>query len=159
MIDAARLLVVFVGGMLLQWWWSTHFSFAGLAPQVLLVLTVAMAARYGPLRAMTLGFFWGLFLDVLAARMVGANALLLTLVAYATGSVRRQIDLLGIGPQSVMVVALSLVYFLLWGLLGAVFLKTFLWVGWLAFLVDPLYNVLLSIFVYGLAEVWLEPSR
>jgi len=140
MTEYARLLVLFFVAMVAQWWWSSHGAIAGLAPQLLLVLTIAIAARYGALRAMFLGFLWGLFLDVLAARLVGANALAFTLAAYGTGSMRRQVDLLGAGPQMLMVYALSVAYFLLMGLLGLVFLKTFLWVGWPQFLLDPVYN-------------------
>ena len=153
MTEYARLIVLFFAAMLAQWWWTSHGAIAGLAPQLLLVLTVAVAARYGATRAMFLGFFWGLFLDVLAARLVGANALAFTLAAYGTGSVRRQVDLLGAGPQMVMVYVVSVIYFLLMGLFGLVFLKTFLWVGWPQFLLDPVYNCLV---VLGVLLLW-EP--
>lgn len=154
-----RLLTIFVGAMFVQWWWSAHGAIAGAVPQLLLVLTVTIAARYGPVRAMLLGFFWGLFLDILSARLVGANALALTLVAYGTGSMRRQIDLLGLAPQCLMVFGITLGYFLFYGLLGLVFLKTFFWVGWLSFIVDPFYNCLVTLLVFVLWEMWLEPVR
>ena len=159
MSQYTRLFGVFVMAMIVQWWWSTHGSIAGVAPQLLLVLTVALAARHGALRAMVLGFFWGLFLDVLNARMVGANALAMTLVGYSAGSVRRQIDLMGLGPQCLMVLLMTLAYFLFWGLLGLVFLHAFLWVGWASFLIDPLYNVLVTVFVFVFWEAWMEPAR
>lgn len=54
-----KLAVVFVAAMAAQWWWSTHLSIAGVAPQLLLVLTVATAARYGPLLGHELWFFLG----------------------------------------------------------------------------------------------------
>lgn len=159
MIEWVRLAGVFFAAMLAQWWWSTHGSIGGVAPQLLLVLTVAMAARYGSLRAMFLGFFWGLFLDVLSARLVGANALAFTLVAYGTGSVRRQVDLLGLGPQCLMVAGSTMAYFVAMGLLGLVFLKSFLWVGWKAFLIDPFYNCAVAVFVYALWEPLIEGGR
>jgi rod shape-determining protein MreD len=156
----AKLIVMFIGAMGLQWWWSTRGSIMGVAPQLLLVLTVTNAARYGPLRGMCLGFFWGLFLDVMSARMVGANALALTIVAYGTGSMRRQIDLYGVAPQALMVFSLTLVYFLIMGLLGLLFLRSFLWVGWAAFIIDPFYNALLAALVVIFGEPWLErPAR
>lgn len=154
-----RLMLVFFGAMLLQWWWSTHGLIAGLAPQVLLVMTVTVAARYGALRGMLVGFCWGLFLDVTAARLVGANALALTLAAYGTGSMRKQVDLFGIGPQSVMVFGATIAYFALIGVLGALFQRTFLWPGWDVFLVSPFYNVLVALLVFGFWEAWLEPRR
>lgn len=155
----ARLLAIFVGAMFIQWWWSSHGAIAGAVPQLLLVLTVAIAARFGPLRAMLLGFFWGLFLDVLSARLVGANALALTLVAYGTGSMRRQIDLLGLAPQCLMVFGITFGYFFFLGLVGLVFLKTFIWVGWVPFIADPFYNVLLTLIVFVVWEGWMEAAR
>ena len=146
-----RLLLFFVLAMLAQWWWSTHFSIAGVAPQVLLVATVAMAARYGSIWAMGCGFFWGLFLDVLSPRLFGANALALVWVGYGTGSVRRQMDVAGLAPQCLLVFGTTWAYFMLLGLLGSVFAKTFLWVGWPVFLAGPFYNCLLTVLLYS---VW-----
>jgi len=157
--DIARLIVVFFAAMAGQWWWSSHGAIAGVAPQLLLVLTVAIAARFGPVRAMFMGFFWGLFLDILSARLVGANALALTLAAYGTGSMRRQVDLLGVGPLCLMVFSTTLGYFLALGLFGLVFLKTFLWVGWPSFLIDPFYNCLVALIVIAFWEPLLGSGR
>ena len=159
MSQYARLLTVFLVAMVGQWWWSSHGAIYGVAPQLLLVLTIAVAARQGPLCAMVMGFFWGLFLDVMAARLVGANALALTLAAYGTGSMRRQVDLLGLAPQCLMVASLTLVYFMFMGLMGLVFLHSFMWVGWMSFLVDPFYNSFVALLVYVLWESWMEPAR
>ena len=134
--------------MLLHWWWSTHFLVLGLAPLLLLVLTVSIAARLGSVPAMCCGFFWGLFLDVLRPQLFGANALALTLVGYGTGAVRRQIDVIGVAPQAVVVFLMTWGFFLFTGLLGLVFVKTFLWVGWVPFLFTPVYNCLLVPFVF-----------
>lgn len=151
-----RLAMVFVFAMGAQWWWSTHGTIAGMAPQLLLVLTVAIAARQGPVRAMFMGFFWGLFLDIMSANLLGANALALTLAAYTAGSVRRQIDLLGLAPQCVMVFSLTWAYFIVIGLLGLMFLKSFLWVGWAPFLVDPFYNCFVTLLLFIFLNPWLE---
>jgi rod shape-determining protein MreD len=157
-MNQIRLVVLFVLAMAMQWWWMTHFSIFGLAPQFLLVLTVAMASRHGAVWAMLYGFLWGLFLDVLSPRLFGANALALTLVAYGTGSVRRQIDVAGLAPQALVVFGVTWAYFLLLGVLGLVFTpghKSFDWVGWPAFLADPFLNILVTGLVYAL---W-EPRR
>lgn len=126
-----------------HWWWSAYLSFFGLSPQILLVLTIVAAAKLGPNTAMCFGFGWGLALDVFSAHLFGANALALTLVGYAVGVVRRQIDVNALGPLCVMVMGMSWGYFLLSGLLSLVFMKTFSWIGWNAFLLDPFYNCLL----------------
>lgn len=146
-----RIPVLFVAAMAVQWWWSTHFALAGVAPQLLLVLTVVVAARQGPIRAMFLGFGWGLFLDVLNAHLFGANALALVLAGYATGSVRRQIDVAGLGSQCVVIFVMTLAYFLVLGVLGLLFMRAFAWVGWASFLADPFYNCLVAVV---LTVVW-----
>ena len=132
--------VLFLAAALLQWWWSTRMSFWGLSPQILLVLTVAMAARLGPNSGMCYGFLWGLFLDVLRPELFGGNAFVLMLVGYGTGALRRQIDVLDAVSQSLIVLCMTWGSFLLYGALGAVFAKGFIWVGWPAFIFDPLYN-------------------
>lgn len=154
-MNPARLALLFVGAMAVQWWWSSHMAVAGLAPQLLLVLTVMTAARQGAVPAMFMGFLWGLFLDLLNAHLFGANALILTLAAYGTGAARRQVDVAALAPQCLMIVVMTLAYFLLLGLLGLIFERAFLWVGWEALVFDPIYNCLLGLF---LAAAW-QPRR
>ena len=148
-----RTAVFFFLAMFGHWWWTTYFSFSGLSPQILLVLTVVVAARQGPIRAMCLGFGWGLFLDVLNANIFGANALVLTLIGYGTGSVRRFVDVTGLASQCVVVFGMTWAYFLVFGSLGLIFTGHFFWVGWPAFLFDPLYNCLTAAAVF---LFWME---
>jgi len=159
MIRAAKLVGVFFVAMVGQWWLSTRANIGGMAPQVLLVLVVAVASRQGPVRAMTMGFFWGLFLDTLSAHLFGANALLLTLVGWGTGSVRRQIDVAGLGPQCAVILMMTLAYFVTLGLLGLVFMRHFLWVGWLNFLVLPLLNCAMAALIYLFWRPEYEQAR
>ena len=90
MIGFLRGAAIFVGAMFLQWWWNTHFAYWGAAPQFLLVLTILLAARRGPVLGMLAGFGWGLYLDVARAELFGASALILTLAAYFVGVARRR---------------------------------------------------------------------
>lgn len=143
-MSAARSAVLFVLAMAGHWLWTTHFALWGLAPQLTLVLTVAAAARLGPVRAMLLGFGWGLFLDVLTVRLFGANALALTFVGYGTGSVRRQIDVTGAVPQGVVVLFMTWAYLLTLGVLGLIFARDFLWPGATRLLLLPFYNALVA---------------
>ena len=156
-MSAMGLVFLYFAAASAQWLWSSHFYLWGLSPQLLLVLTIALAARRGPIAAMGLGFLWGLFLDVLSARLFGANAFALTLVGYGTGSARRQIDVSGFAPQCVVVLIMTWGYFLLLGVLGFVFSKDFLWVGWPPFLLDPFYNVLVAAFLYAAWDSWRRP--
>lgn len=148
--------LIFVLAAFLQWWWSTRFGIWGLTPQILLALTVAISARLGPNQGMCYGFAWGLFLDVLRPHVFGGNAFVLMLVGYGTGTVRRQIDVGDVVSQCAIVALMTWGYFLIYGLLGLIFAKSFFWMGWPAFLFDPLYNCLLVPFTAGCCH-WLRP--
>jgi len=141
MISFVRGAVVFVFAMFLQWWWNAHFSYWGAAPQFLLVLTILIAARRGPILGMLAGFGWGLYLDVARAELFGSSALILTLAAYAVGVARRQIDLRAAGPLAATTFLSTWAAFLGLGLLGLVFTKSFEWSGWIAVLATPFLNV------------------
>jgi rod shape-determining protein MreD len=138
-----RGLFCFVAAIFLHWFWSTHFSFLGLTPQILLVLTIVAAARFGPAAGMCVGFAWGLALDVHEIHLFGSNALSLVLVAYFIGSTRKQVDMNTLGSLSAVVLGTTLGFFVFRGLLGLLFLRSFQWVGWTPFLVDPFYNCLI----------------
>lgn len=139
-MNVLRFLIICAGAMLLQWWWNTHFSYWGAAPQLLLVLTLLIAARRGPVPAMFTGFLWGLFLDVSRAELFGASALLLTGAGYIAGMLRRQIDLRAPGPLAACTAFVTLGALLLHGLLGLVFARSFEHFGWRIWLLTPLMN-------------------
>jgi rod shape-determining protein MreD len=141
----ARGAVVFFLAMFVQWWWNTHLAYWGAAPQILLTLTVLVAARRGPVAAMLVGYAWGLYADTLRADLFGANALLYMLAGYAAGIVRRQMDLRAIGPLTATVFLVSWAYAIFFGVLGQIFLKSFLWVGWISFLAAPFLNALTAV--------------
>lgn len=147
MISAVRGFVLFIGAMFLQWWWNTHFAYWGAAPQFLLVLTILIAARRGPVLGMLAGFVWGLYLDVARAELFGASALTMTLVAYFAGVARRQIDLRAAGPLAATTLLFSWCAFLGHGTLGLIFTKSFESPGWIALIVTPFLNALVVIAV------------
>jgi len=140
-IGFLRGVAVFFGAMFLQWWWNTHFAYWGAAPQFLLVLTILLAARRGPVLGMLAGFGWGLYLDVARAELFGASALILTLAAYFVGVARRQIDLRALGPLAATTFLFTWGAFVTLGLLGLAFTKSFEWSGWIAVVATPFLNV------------------
>ncbi|MBI4059842.1 MAG: rod shape-determining protein MreD [Elusimicrobia bacterium] len=141
MIAFLRAVALFVGAMLLQWWWNTHLAYWGAAPQFLLALTILIAARRGAVPGMLAGFGWGLYLDVARAELFGASALILTLAAYFIGVARRQIDLRANGPLAATTFLFTWAGFMGLGLLGLIFTKSFEWCGWVAALLTPFLNV------------------
>lgn len=142
----------FFGALLLQWWWNTHLSYWGAAPQFLLVFVLVTAARRGPIPAMLLGFGWGLFLDLLRADLFGANALILLLCGFAAGIMRRQIDLRALGPLAAGSVLATLAYFFLLALLGRIFARQWEWVGLFALFATPLLNALVAVIAAVVSE-------
>ena len=143
---------VFLLGIMAQWMWSTYFSFFELAPQVLLVLTVAVASRSGPVAGQCFGFAWGLFLDLMSVHVFGAHALTLTLVGYSVGGLRRQMDVASLAPQFVIVFLVTPAYLLFYGFLGFVFEHHFLWSGWKILSLNPVINCLLAPFAFGFVK-------
>ncbi len=136
---------LFFVGIFAEWFFSRYLSFYGLAPQILLILTINVAALWGTSGAMILGFSWGLCWDVLSLRLFGARALVLTLIGYASGTLRRQIDIMSPGSQALVIVFATVFYRLCLGLLSFIFFGKFLWLGWVVFLIEPLYNSLISL--------------
>ncbi|MFC1678881.1 rod shape-determining protein MreD [Elusimicrobiota bacterium] len=140
---------VFFAGVIVHWLWGTYFSVQGLAPQVLLILTVAVASRSGPVAGQCYGFAWGLFLDVASAHVFGAHALGLTLTAYIVGMLRRQMDVASVPSQAMLLVVFTPVYMLFYGVAGLIFEHEFLLGGWKVFLLIPLYNCVISPFAFA----------
>lgn len=141
-----------------QWLWSTHLTAFGVAPQLLLVMTAAVASRSGSVSGQCYGFTWGLFLDAMSAHVFGANALLFTATAYLVGALRRQVDVSSFFPQMVLIATLTPIYFLCLGWAGSVFEHKFLWVGWNLFLAAPFYDCLIAPFAFAAVHLCLRPA-
>ena len=146
----------FLGGMAAHWFWSSYLPAFGLAPQILLILTAAVAATNGAVTGQCFGFAWGFFLDTMGAHVFGANALLLTLTAYSVGTLRRQVDVSSTPSQWTLMAFLTPAYFLMYGALGLIFERQFLWVGWLPFALCPVYNCLLAPAGFALARKYVD---
>jgi len=154
-VKPLRALAFFAAGIVVEWLWSTLLPVFGLAPRVVLILTISAASCGGSVAGQCYGFFWGLFLDILRPDLFGGNALVLLLAGYGTGVLRRQIDVTDPVSHCVVVCAMTCCCFLLYGLLGLVFAEGFLWPGWPAFLFDPLYNCLVVPFA-ALSVSWVR---
>jgi rod shape-determining protein MreD len=83
--------IVVVTAILLQ---STVFSqvkLLGVKPELLYLVTIALAVLEGPREAMTFGFFAGLGQDFFLNQPKGITALTLTLLGYSIGLARQYI--------------------------------------------------------------------
>ena len=149
--------LIFMVGVVVQWWGMTYFSFFGLSPQVLLVLTVVVASQAGPGVSLSLAFFWGLFLDALGAHLFGGNALALILTAYLIGALRRQMDVTNPLSQAMVAVIVSWVYFLFMAVLGLMFRGEAFWVGWTVFCFVPILNGLIAPIGFSFVQGFFKP--
>lgn len=143
---------VFLGAVVVQWWWSTHLAVFGLAPQVLFLLVVAVASSAGPVPGQCFAFGWGLALDVMAPHLFGGNALVLTLLAYLVGVGRRQMDVTSPVSQAFLVALLTPVYSLALSVVGLVFEGDGFWADWKALCLLPLYNAVLAPIGFAIGE-------
>lgn len=89
------------------WWWTQNLSFFGLAPDIVFAAALSAAILSGPVKAMTWGFFLGLYADLLGSGVFGGYALTYTLMAYAVYLVKRQFDMDSFFPQLVAALSLS----------------------------------------------------
>ncbi|MBI4385853.1 MAG: rod shape-determining protein MreD [Elusimicrobia bacterium] len=137
---------VFLSGIFLEWICSTHLALLGLAPQVLLILTVSVALLSGPAIGQSFAFGWGLYLDLMSPHLFGANALTLTLIGYWVGVVRRQMDASSPASQAMLAGLVSVLYFILLALIGLAFRGKFFWPGWRFFFLEPFLNALAAPF-------------
>ncbi|MBI5200763.1 MAG: rod shape-determining protein MreD [Elusimicrobia bacterium] len=143
---------VFFFGMVLHWWWSTYFTVWGMAPHLLLILTAAISASSGPIAGQCYGFMWGLFLDVIGVHLFGSNALVLTLVGYLVGSIRRQMDVSSPLSQTMLVAAVTLGYLFSLAGLGLGFEHQAYFAGWGNAFFLPLLNALAAPFVFPVVQ-------
>ena len=148
---------IFLLGVVLEWAWGTYAAPGGVAPEVLVVLTVAVALRAGPAAGQCFAFSWGLFMDFLGPRLFGANALALTLAAYGFGLARRQMDLSSPLSQATVVGVVSAAHFAFVALTGLVFEGSALWPGLTSFVVVSLLNAIVAPLAFALVGQAVRP--
>lgn len=144
--------VLFLGGMLCHWWWSTYFTMWGVAPHLLLILTVAIATSSGPVAGQCYGFAWGMFLDSVGVHLFGANALILTVVAYFVGNARRQMDVSSPLSQTMVVAVVTLLHLAALAGLGLLFERQAYWAGWGLALTSPVINALVAPLLFPMIQ-------
>jgi rod shape-determining protein MreD len=139
-----RVLFLLLGALLLQWFCAMYLSIGETTPQLLPVLTAAVAAVGGSVPGQLFGFAWGISLDTTSGHVFGANALALSVMAYLVGRLRRQMDVSGKASQAILAAGVALALPLAVGLVGLAFEHVFLWPGWKQFLAGPLYAALVA---------------
>ncbi len=102
--------ITFLGGWLLQVV-SWRFPWpASVSPHFLLLTVLALGSMGHTVMAQTLGFFWGLCLDVFGLSLFGTQAWLLALAGFITGRFSRQLNGEKLATQEILALA-GIVFF------------------------------------------------
>lgn len=90
-LRGASFVVLLLAAVVLQVSFFAYFSYAGVVPNLVLLVVVAAALARGPELAATLGLVGGLAIDLVppADHVAGRWALALVLVGYVAGRVRQ----------------------------------------------------------------------
>jgi len=89
---ALMLVVLGITGLALETSIFGEMTLYGTKPQLLLLVTVAIALSEGPLLGMTAGFTFGLLTDMVLGLPAGVTALTYTLAGYVVGRIRMQMQ-------------------------------------------------------------------
>ncbi len=92
---------------LLHWWWTANLSVFGVAPNLIFTAALACAIIARPVKAVTICFFFGIYLDLLSSNLFGAYALTYTIMAYGVHLLKRHIDLVSAFSQIVSALVLT----------------------------------------------------
>ena len=116
---ALLLVLVTLTGLAVETSVLGSLTLAGARPEILLVVTVALAMSEGPAFGTTAGFVMGLSTDVLLHRPDGITALAFMFAGYAVGRIRMQLQLPSAWLPMAMVFLATLASVLLTGGLTA----------------------------------------
>ncbi len=122
-------------------WWSQNVTFFGLAPNFIFAAALCSAILAGPIKAITWGFFLGLYADMLGSSMFGGYALAYTLMAYGVYVMKRHFDLDSPFSQLVAALVLSWLCMLFYQALSLSF-SHLNPIGLKIFLAEPFLNAL-----------------
>lgn len=130
------------------------------APDLVMLMVIAVARRLDAEPAVLLGFTSGLLMDLLGSSPLGLRALVLTVIAYATVRTRDRFDI-NVLATGLAVVLLSLLGVVLMVVIGTLF-------GEASFrdpfvfrkiLLIPAYNLVLAFGIFPLATLVLVGRR
>ncbi len=93
-------------------------SLLGVHPELTLLLAVAAGVAAGPDRGLVLGFFLGLTYDLFLQTPLGLSALVYAVVAYAAGSLQRQMASTRRGMKMLFVGGGTAIGVIAWVLVG-----------------------------------------
>ncbi|OGS37073.1 MAG: rod shape-determining protein MreD [Elusimicrobia bacterium RIFOXYB2_FULL_49_7] len=103
---------LYLVGIVIQFSWSQYFSYAGIAPNVIISFIMFLGLVRGSMTGLLFGFAWGISWDVLSIDLFGSHALLFTSMGYFAGMLNRKWNESKVVNQMLVTLVASLFFWL-----------------------------------------------
>jgi len=113
-VSSIRLGLAAFLALVLQLTLVDHLSIFGVRPDITVLIVVMLALRRGPLAGTLVGFFLGLFQDLLAPATLGMNMLAKSVLGYLSGRLGQNLALSGIAFYAPLFAVAVLIHDLLY---------------------------------------------
>ncbi|MHB1136304.1 MAG: rod shape-determining protein MreD [Coriobacteriia bacterium] len=150
-----------LGALVLQVMIAPHIALFGVTPNLLLLVVITLAFVEGSSEGATVGFIAGLLMDLLSTGPIGAWALVMSVVGYLSGSLRRNLFAEGwLAPVTVGVITALVADFAYLIVVTVIGVGPAFWSA-LGRLVLPraVYNAVLVMLVYPWLARFLRTDR
>lgn len=149
------LVIIFIVIYLLQTIFFSHFTIAGIMPNIFVILMLYIGLYMGRTMGVIYGIIYGIFLDIWIGKNIGLTSIALALIGLISGAFdktlskdnRMTVLLMGIVCT---VIYETVLYFMQYMVLG-INLEIFCFIKIL--LVEVVYNMLLIIILYPLMDI------
>lgn len=146
LVEALAIILCF----LLQSTIFQHIAFAGIVPNLMIIITSIFGFMEGRSDGMVVGFICGLLTDIFYGSVLGLNALIYLLIGYANGAANR-----GFYPDDIkfplLFISVSDIVYLVMTYLSGFLLRARFNVGYYflhIMLPELVYTIVVSLFVY-----------
>ncbi|MBR1523626.1 MAG: rod shape-determining protein MreD [Lachnospiraceae bacterium] len=146
LVEALAIILCF----LLQSTIFQHIAFAGIVPNLMIIITSIFGFMEGRSDGMVVGFICGLLTDIFYGSVLGLNALIYLLIGYANGAANR-----GFYPDDIkfplLFISVSDIVYLVMTYLSGFLLRARFNVGYYflhIMLPELVYTIIVSLFVY-----------
>ncbi|MHB1017482.1 MAG: rod shape-determining protein MreD [Coriobacteriia bacterium] len=150
-----------LGALVLQVMIAPHVAIFGVTPNLLLLVVITLAFVEGSSAGATVGFIAGLLMDLLSSGPIGGWALVMSVVGYLSGSLRRNLFAEGwLAPVTVGVITALVADFAYLLVVTVIGVGPAFWSA-LGRLVLPraVYNAVLVMLVYPWLARFLRTDR
>ena len=148
MLNACKLLILFVSATVAHWLVAWVCAWWGISANTLLVFVVAFCAVFNLSIAYSAAFICGLFLDFFSTKLFGNTAFTFTVCACIVCNLAPRFDFDELFPQMIAVFSLTWLVGCLNTLLIYLFASSSTWPGFFSLLGGAVVNALCAPFVF-----------